>query len=109
MRLITDNRGHFVNLSIKVLFDQCLPIFFSSSVRQIQGDNSSHICMYILAFFEYIETHNLLKIELQLQHACYFDPKEDEKLDELITAGMLATRRKCCNFIDFHRLKKHVK
>lgn len=65
----------------------------------IYGDNNpSDICKYILAFFDYIEKHNLLKKAPQLQHACYFNPKDSEKLDELITAGMLAAERKCCIF-----------
>ena len=35
------------------------------------------------------------KKTLQLQHACYFDPKATKKFDELITTGMLAAKRKC--------------
>lgn len=45
-----------------------------------------------------LKKHNLLKKALWLQNACYFNPKATEKLDELITAEMLAAERKCCIF-----------
>ena len=64
-------------------------------MRHIRGDNPRNIRKYILAFFDYIETHKLLLKAVELQHASNFDPKKAEQLDELITAGMLAAERKC--------------
>lgn len=33
-----------------------------------------------------------------MQHECYFDSKEAEKLNETINAGMIASETKCCIF-----------
>ena len=94
MRLVTDHRGYFLDLSIVGLFDRHLPILYSPSECHIWGDNPGDIQKYILAFFDYIE-HNLLQKALQLQHTCHFNPKSAEKLDKLITAEMLAAKQKC--------------
>ena len=95
MRLVTDHCGYFVDLSLWDLFDCQLPSLFSPSVRHIRGDNPQNIRKYILVFFDYIETHNLLHEALEPQHASNFDPKRTEQLDKLITAGMLAAKRTC--------------
>ena len=43
MRLITDHRGYFLDLSIEGLFDRRLPILISPSERHIWGDNPGDI------------------------------------------------------------------
>ena len=95
MRLATDHRGYFVDLSLRGLFDRQLPSLFSPSMRHIRGNDPRNIRKYIIAFFNYIETHKLLLKAVELQHASNFDPKKAEQLDKLITAGMLAAERKC--------------
>ena len=96
MHLVTNHRGYFVHLSLTGIFDRHLLLFFSPSVCHIRGNDPQNIRKYILAFFDYIETHKLLQMELELQHASNFDPKKAEKLDKPINNGMLTAGKKKC-------------
>ena len=42
-----------------------------------------------------MEEHNLLQRAMELLHECYFDADKANKLDEQITAGMLAAEKAC--------------
>ena len=92
---MSDHRGYFVDFSIQGIFDRRLPQLFSPAARSIRGNNPNQITKYIRAFHQYIDEHNIVRRALPLLHKCYFDPGKVNKLDEQITAGMLAAEKEC--------------
>ena len=94
-RLSKDHRGYFVDLSMIGLFDRRLPILHVPTIRHIKGDHPGNIMKYIKALALYIEDHKLIEKALPLLLECSFNSAEAEKIDEMITTGMLAAEQRC--------------
>lgn len=94
-RLMSDHRAAFLDLSTIGLFNRELPILFAPSSRYIRGDHPSNITKYLKFLHGYIVDHKLVKKARELQHECNFLPEKANKLDELITAGMIAAKQIC--------------
>ena len=93
--LCSDHRGYYIDLSIPGLFGNALPTLCSPATRTIRGDQPSNITKYIKSLATYITEHNLIQKATQLQHSCNFTPDEANRLDDLVTNGMLLAEKKC--------------
>ena len=94
-RLQCDHRGCFVDLSMQGLFDRQLPPIVNPTERCIRSSHPRLVRKYIDKLSAYFEDHGILKKAREAQN--YYKYKEVEKLDELITAGMLHAERECRN------------
>ena len=55
----------------------------------------NNVRKYIIFLFNYIWEHNLLKKACECQHKVYFPPELAEEINEILTAGMIATEKQC--------------
>ena len=93
--LCSDHRGYYLDLSIPGLFGNALPVLCSPATRTIRGDQPSNITKYIKSLATYITEHNPIQKANQLHHRCHFTPDEANRLDDLVTNGMLLAEKKC--------------
>ena len=65
-------------------------------LRGTKGNSPVNITKYIIKFlFEYICDHNIIKKARELVHSTYFDEEIVNKLNQIITEGMLAAKKEC--------------
>ena len=92
-RKVCNHRGYFLDLSMIGLFDQRLPSIVNPAERCIRSNHPRLGQKYILKLAEYFEDHNILRKVTEIQHMYSYEAVE--KLDELITAGMLFAESEC--------------
>ena len=104
---------------MKGLFDRRLPAIASPAEQCIRSSNPRLVKQYIEKLHQYFVDHNIAQKAKEAKH--YYDKDKIEKLDELITAGMLHAKNKCRNGLrrpwskeinkvmtKFHILKIHL-
>ena len=93
----SDHRGCFVDLSMEGLFDCRLPPIVNLAELCICSSHPHLVGKCIEKLSVYFEDYGIVKKVQEAQH--YYKYKEVEKLDELITAGMLHAENECRNNI----------
>ena len=76
---------------LTAVFLFCLVLANGISVVTTQ----KNVQKYIIALFNYVYEHNLLKKARECQHKAFFSPEMAESIDEILTAGMLAAEKQC--------------
>ena len=92
-RKVSDHHGYFVDLSMVRLFDRRLSAIVNPAERCIRSNHPKLVREYILKLVSYFEDHNIVRKVTEIQHKYSYEAVE--KLDELITAGMLFAEREC--------------
>ena len=77
------------------LFDQRLPAIINPVERCIRSNHLRLVRKYILKLASYLEEHNIERKVTEIQHNYRYAAVE--KLDELITAGMMCAEQECRN------------
>ena len=77
------------------LFDGRLPAIVNPAERCIRSTHPWLICKYIKKLSAYFEDHEIVKKAQKVRQD--YNYEEVEKLDELITAGMLHAEHECRN------------
>jgi hypothetical protein len=92
-RIASDHRGYFVDFALAGFLDRQLPSIFSASSRAIRGTHPSNITKYVEHLDEYLEERDIYR---QVKEQKYWYNKEKlEKLDRIITRGMLEAEDQC--------------
>ena len=94
-RIVSDHCGYYADFSITGLFDQRLPKLCSNMLRGIKGNSPVNITKYIKFLFKYIGDHNIIKQAKELMHSVYFNEEKANKLDQIITEGILVAEKEC--------------
>ena len=77
------------------LFDRRLPAIVNPAERCIRSSHPRLVRKYILKLASYFEDHNIVRKVTEVQHDYSYEAVE--KLDELITAGMMCAEEECRN------------
>ena len=85
-------------------FDRRFPPIVNPAERCIRSSHPYLVRKYIDKLSAYFEDHGILKKAREAQN--YYKYKEIEKLDELITAGMLHAEQECRNDLRLPRSKE---
>lgn len=93
VRIVSDHRGYYADFSIKGLFDQQLPKLLSKMLRGIKGNNPVNIKKCIKFLFNFIGDHNIIRKANELAYSANFDEAKANKLDQIITEGILAAEK----------------
>ena len=64
-------------------------------LRGIKGNSLVNITKYIKFLFNYIGDHNTIRKAKELTYSANFDEAIANKLDQIITEGMLAAEKEC--------------
>ena len=94
-RKVCGHRGYFVDLSMIGLFDRRLPAIVNPVERCIRSNHPRLVRKQILKLASYLEEHNNERKVTEIQHNYSYEAVE--KLDELITAGMMFADQECRN------------
>ena len=92
-RKICDYCRYFVDLSVVGLFDQRLPVIVNPAGRCICSNHPQLVRKYILKLAANFEDHDIVRKVKEIQHTYNYEAVE--KLDELITTGMLCAEQEC--------------
>ena len=90
-RKVCDHRDYFVHLSMIGLFDRRLPAIVNLAKWCIRNNHLRLVRKYILKLAAYFDDHNIVRKVTEIQHE--YSYKAVEKLDELVTAGMLCAEK----------------
>ena len=96
-RFRSDHRGYFVDISVAGLFDGALPAIVNPAERYIRSNHPRLVRKYIEKLSAYFEDHGIVKKAQAVRDTYNYEAVE--KLDELITAGMLHAEHECRNDI----------
>jgi hypothetical protein len=92
-RIASDHRGYFVNFAVAGFLDRQLPSIFSASSRAIRCTHPSNITNYAEYLDEYLEERGMYR---KIKEQKYLYEKDKlEKLDRVITRGMLEAEDQC--------------
>ena len=91
----SDHQDYFVDILMEGLYDHRLPYVVNPAERSICNSHPRLVRKYIEKLSDYFEDHGSVKKAQKAQH--YFKYEAVEKLDELITAGMLHAECECKN------------
>ena len=91
----SDHRGYYVDLLMQGLFDRRLPAILSPAERCIQSSHPRLVKRYIEKLHKYFVDHNIIQKAKEAKN--YYDAEKIEKLDKLITVGMLHAESKYRN------------
>ncbi|OEU11118.1 hypothetical protein FRACYDRAFT_246229 [Fragilariopsis cylindrus CCMP1102] len=92
-RIASDHRGYFVDFAQAGLFDRQLPAIYSASSRAIRGTHPSNITKYVEHLHAYLEENDMYRKVKEQKN--WYDKKQLEKLDRMITKGMLEAEDQC--------------
>jgi hypothetical protein len=92
-RIASDHRGYFVDFDLAGFLDRQLPSIISSSSRAIRGTHPSNITKYIEYLDEYFEERDLYRKVKEQKY--WYEKDKLEKLDKIITRGMLEAEDQC--------------
>ena len=90
-----DHRVHFIDLYMVGLFDWRLSLIVNPADRCIRSNHTRLVRKYLLKLSAYFNDHNIVRKVTEIQHE--YSYKAVEKLDELITAGMMCAEQECKN------------
>ena len=94
-RKVCNHCGLFVHLSMIELFGWRLPTIINPAERCIRSNHPRIVRKYVLKLALYFEYHNIVREVKEAQHDYSYEAVE--KLDELVTAGMLHAEQECRN------------
>ena len=94
-RKVCDHRGYFVDWSMIGLFDRQLPVIVNPVEKCIRSNHPRLLQKYILNLASYLEEHHIERKITEIQHNYSYEAVE--KLDKLITAGMMCAEQECRN------------
>ena len=77
------------------LFDRRLPAIVNPAERCIRSNHPRLVRKYLLKLAKYLKEHNIERKITEIQHDYSYEAVE--KLDELITAGMMCAEQACRN------------
>ena len=89
----SDHRGYFVDLSMIGLFDRRLLVIVNPAEKCIWSSHPRLVRKYIEKLSDYFKDHNIVRKVTEIQHT--YNYEEVEKLDKLITTGILHVEREC--------------
>jgi flagellar hook protein FlgE len=92
-RIASDHRGYFVDFALAGFLDRQLPAIFSASSRAIRGTHPSNITKYVEYLDEYLEERDIYRKVKEQKH--WYNKEKLEKLDRIITMGMLEAEDQC--------------
>jgi hypothetical protein len=92
-RITSDHRGYFVDFALAGFLDRQLPSIFASSSRAIRGTHPSNITKYIEYLDEYLEEKDIYRRVKEQKY--WYEKAQLEKLDRIITRGMLEAEDQC--------------
>ena len=92
-RIASDHRGYFVDFDIAGFLDRQLPTIFSASSRAIRGSHPSNITKYVEYLDEYLKERDMYRKVKEQKY--WYDKDKLEKLDRIITQGMLEAEDQC--------------
>ena len=77
------------------LFDWRLPAIVNPAEQYIRSNHPRLVRKYVLKLAAYFDDHNIVRKVIEIQHEYSYEAVE--KLDELITAGMMCAEQECKN------------
>ncbi|OEU17034.1 hypothetical protein FRACYDRAFT_239635 [Fragilariopsis cylindrus CCMP1102] len=92
-RIASDHRGYFVDFALAGFLDRQLPSIFSASSRAIRGSHPSNITKYIKHLHEYFIENDMYRRVKEQKY--WYEKDKLEKLDRMITRGMLEAEDQC--------------
>jgi hypothetical protein len=92
-RIASDHRGYFVDFALAGFLDRQLPSIFASSSRAIRGTHPSNITKYVEYLDEYLEERDMYRKVKEQKY--WYNKEKLEKLDRIITRGMLEAEDQC--------------
>jgi hypothetical protein len=92
-RIASDHRGYFVDFALAGFLDRQLPSIFSASSRAIRGTHPSNITKYVEYLDDYLEERDIYRRVKEQQY--WYNKAQLEKLDRIITRGMLEAEDQC--------------
>jgi hypothetical protein len=92
-RIASDHRGYFVDFDLAGFLDRQLPSIFAASSRAIRGTHPSNITKYIDHLNEYLEERDIYRKAKEQKY--WYEKDRLEKLDRVITKGMLEAEDQC--------------
>jgi hypothetical protein len=92
-RIASDHRGYFVDFALAGFLDRQLPSIFSASSRAIRGTHPSNITKYVEYLDEYLEERDMYRKVKEQKY--WYNKEKLEKLDRIITMGMLEAEDQC--------------
>jgi hypothetical protein len=92
-RIASDHRGYFVDFALAGCLDRQLPSIFASSTRAIRGTHPSNITKYVEYLDKYLEERDTYRKAKEQKY--WYNKEILEKLDRIITMGMLEAEDQC--------------
>ena len=92
-RIASDHKGYFVDFALAGFLDKQLPAIFSATSRAIRGTHPSNITKYVRHFHAYLEEKDVFRLAKVQKN--WYEEKKLERLDSIITAGMLEAENQC--------------
>jgi hypothetical protein len=92
-RITSDHRGYFVDFALAGFLDRQLPSIFSASSRAIRGTHPSNITKYVEYLDDYLEERDIYRKVKEQKY--WYNKEKLEKLDRIITMGMLEAEDQC--------------
>ena len=93
LHINSDHQVYFVDFSVVELFDYRLLLLLTPISHHMNSYHPGNVHKFIYLLSLYIKEHKLLCDVKKLQYK--FDLDKAEKLNEIITAGILAAEKKC--------------
>jgi hypothetical protein len=92
-RIASDHRGYFVDFALAGFLDRQLPSIYTASSRAIRGTHPSNITKYVEYLDEYLEERDMYRKVKEQKY--WYNKEKLEKLDRIITRGMLEAEDQC--------------
>ncbi|OEU09351.1 hypothetical protein FRACYDRAFT_248200 [Fragilariopsis cylindrus CCMP1102] len=92
-RIASDHRGYFVDFALAGFLDRQLPSIFSATSRAIRGTHPSNITKYVEYLDDFLKEKDIYRKVKEQKY--YYDKNKLEKLDKIITQGMLQAEDQC--------------
>jgi hypothetical protein len=92
-RITSDHRGYFVDFALAGFLDRQLPSILSASSRAIRGNHPSNITKYVEYLDDYLEERDIYRKVKEQKY--WYNKEKLEKLDRVITRGMLEAEDQC--------------
>jgi len=92
-RIPSDHRGYFVDFDLAGFLDRQLPSIFTASSRAIRGTHPSNITKYVEYLDEYLKERDMYRKVKEQKY--WYEKDKLEKLDKIITRGMLEAEDQC--------------
>ena len=92
-RIASDHRGYFVDFALEGFLDRQLPSIFSASSRAIRGTHPSNITKYVEYLDGFLKERDIYRKVKEQKY--WYEKDKLEKLDRIITKGMLEAEDQC--------------